>query len=301
MLAGPVQPKAPRAATITLCEAGEADANDGLVLLWALMLCVTHVGALKTLEEWARAVMLEAPQAHELGCKWVPSSESWPRGKFNVPCIYDPLVYAHQKVSWPEPTLDAIGLAMQAWRGNGHVDGLRGSLLKNYIHKPPIAIRPSIKDNKPRPRYRSWAVVRVAQLLLKRGVALRKLLHLDAAADEAKPAHVVMIELSQRVQVLEAELLAQKVACKKLQDAWRHAAGRLKEKNHAVTNARRDERAKLSEKHKGFRHQCRTEEVVRAEEAVKDELERKRRKANKAHARARAGRGGSTHWESIKP
>ena len=226
------------------CAAGHADANMSEVLLWALMLCVTHVGAVKKLETWARAVINEAPEAEALRTAWVPS---WPKSTvYRVSAIFDPICYAYQKVQWTEQALDSIGLAMQAWCDDGRVDKLTGILLKKYVYKPRLGPAKPESRREPPPRYRSWAIVRVARLLLDRGAALRRLLLLDADDEQALPSHVVMERLSLRVELLEAELREQQAASKRLQDAWRKAANRVKKKCKAVTEARRDERAKCA-------------------------------------------------------
>ena len=215
------------------------------VLFWSLMLCVTHVGTVKKLETWARAVILEAPQAEALRSAWVPSTEKWSKGVFQVSEIFDPIIHAH-KVEWREESLHAIALAMQAWCDDGRVDKLTGILLKKYVYKPRLGPAKPESRREPPPRYRSWAIVRVARLLLDRGAALRRLLLLDADDEQALPSHVVMERLSLRVELLEAELREQQAASKRLQDAWRKAANRVKKKCKAVTEARRDERAKCA-------------------------------------------------------
>ena len=220
------------------------------VLLWAFMLCVTHVGAVKKLETWAKSAILAAPEAEAHTAAWVPSEEKWPKGQYQVSSIFDPLMHAYQRVAWPEPALDAIGLAMQAWRSDGFVNGLTGQLLKHYIAKPPLGPRRQGSKRDPPPRYRSWAIVRVAQLLLSHGAALRRLLQLDADAEEAQPSDVVIARLSQRVETLEAQLDLEQAASKRLQDAWRHAAARAKSNNKKATAARVDERVKSKARQK---------------------------------------------------
>ena len=251
------------------CAAGHADANMSEVLLWALMLCVTHVGAVKKLETWARAVINEAPQAEALRTAWVPS---WPKSTvYRVSAIFDPICYAYQKVQWTEQALDSIGLAMQAWCDDGRVDKLTGDLLKKYVYKPRLGAPKAGSRRDPPPRYRSWVIVRVARLLLDRGAGLRRLLELDAGDEEAQPSHVVIERLGQRVEALEAELRAQQVASKRLQDAWRKAAGRVKTKSKAVTEARRAERAKGAAKAKEVQAEAKRK-ICEHAATVRDEI-----------------------------
>ena len=137
--------------------------------------------------------------------------------------IYVPLYEAHTGVVWTEKSLDAVGLAMQGWRGDGFIKNLRGDRLKNYINKPPLARRVD-RRTKPPPRYRSAAVVRVARLLVDHGVALRRLLNLaesDAAEELLKPSDVVIAELEMQVAELERKLSKEEASVKRLQDAWR--------------------------------------------------------------------------------
>ena len=208
------------------------------------MLCVTHRGRVKALDEWARKAVLEEADVSDA---WKPSAERWPRDPlFQAPSIYSPLIHAHKRVKWTVGALDSIGLAIQAWRGDGHVSGLKGALLKNYVYTPPLGPRVDRKTTPP-PRYRTRAVVRVAHMLLNHGAKLRQLLNLEEDSADAMPMHMVLERLEAENATLKAALLKEQAAAKRLQDAWRKAAGRLKKKNQAVTEARRDERAKACE------------------------------------------------------
>ena len=153
--------KKPKAEPIYLAERGETDAGMKEILFWSLLLCVTHRGRVKELESWGKAVILEEPNVNGT---WTPSAARWPKDPaFQASSIYSPLDHAHKRVAWTEGALDAVGLAMQGWRGEGYVNGLTGRLLKHYISKPPLGPRVDRRTTPP-PRYRSKAVVSVAKL-----------------------------------------------------------------------------------------------------------------------------------------
>ena len=275
--------KKPRAEAIYLAEQGEADASMREIIFYGLLLCVTHRGRVKELEEWAKKAVLEE---QFVSGAWTPA-ERWAKDKqFQAPSIFTPLTHAHRRVKWTEPALDSVGLAMQAWRGEGHVSGLTGEKLKHYISKPPMAARVDTKTAPP-PRYRSMAVVRVARLLVDHGTKLRKLLNLTEDSEDTKPMHIVLKELAAENATLKAALREEEAGARRLQDAWRKAAGRLKAQNKKATEARRDERTKLAEKHNGFKQEEKQRADKRAEAKKHDELERARRLRNEAHARAR--------------
>ena len=277
--------KEPRAASKVWWSPEQSDPNMQEILFMSLLLCVSSENV-SSLDIWVQKALAEEHDATDRTMLWQPSKERWPLQR-NISSIYTPLVHAFEEYSWPRDVLDAVGLAMQAWRGDGQVDGLSGQALATYISRPPLA--PGLTKKKPgAKRYKTWAVVRVARFLRRHGVALRKLLKLDAESDEAKPAYVVIAELDERIGELEADLARERAAVKRIQDAWRKAAGRLKQKNEAVTKARDEERAKLQPKLKAARVEIRVEEMERAEAHKSDELETARRLKREAHARARA-------------
>ena len=175
---------------------------------------------------------------------------------------------------------------MQAWRRDGQYDGLTGELLHNYLVRTPLACR-TCKKTAPPKRWRSWAVVKIGRLLYESAPALRKLLKLDVASEEAKSLHVVAAERAERISSLEAELKEQHAAAQHVQDAWRKAAGRLKKTHGAVTQARREERAKLSAKLSEERKALKPRAREEAEAKVADNIERVNRLRNEANARAR--------------
>ena len=238
---GEVDEKKPKAKPKKWFEPGEGDMNESEVLFSALLLCKSAESASNgrdELQKWSSAVLSEEKNAIELKQHWKPPTDK------RVPIdFFGPLIYVFKNRGWPRPELTAVGLAMQAWRGAGQFDGLTGDYLQNYFGRTPLAIKVSSK--RPAPvRWKSWAVVRIARLLHGSFHALRALLKLDAESEDAKPSFIVMAEQAERITSLERELQEQTAAANKIKKAWRMSAARLKAKNSAVTEARRDERSK---------------------------------------------------------
>jgi hypothetical protein len=97
----------------------------------------------KERSEWVRRVRLDRNGALQLKEKWTPLSldqGGW--GKKNgVSLIFEPMERAVRSV-WEDAELDAIGIAMQQWGGEGQFDGLRASQLRDWLsHTPPIRRR----------------------------------------------------------------------------------------------------------------------------------------------------------------
>ena len=127
----------------------------------------------------------------------------------------------------------------------------------------------------------------VAKLLHDNGAKLRRLLNITAESDDAKPMYTVLAELQAQNAELSRRLLEEQTSARRLQDAWRKAAGRLKVKNQAATAARRDEREKLHDERMGYRKEEQQRARERAEADVHDKLEREKRLKNGQAARAR--------------
>ena len=257
--------------------------NSSEVLFCALLLTKDAESApdgRSSLEHWSSAVLSEEKHALELEAAWKPRTD-----KRTAIDYFGPLERVFKR-SWPYAELDTVGLAMQAWRRDGQYDGLTGELLHNYLARTPFAAR-TCKKTAPPKRWRSWAVIKIGRLLYDSAPALRKLLKLDVASEEVKPLHVVAAERAERISSLEAELKEQHAAAQHVQDAWRKAAGRLKKTHGAVTQARREERAKLSAKLSEERKALKPRAREEAEAKVADNIERVNRLRNEADARAR--------------
>ena len=248
---------------------GEGNMNSSEVLFSALLLIKHAESALNgrsELQTWSSAVLTEEKRAMELAAAWKPPSD-----KRVVHDFFGRLNHVFNSRSWPRTELDAIGLAMQAWRCEGHVDGLTGELLHNYLGaRTPLAVRTCEKTAPPK-RWKSWAVVKIARLIHASAPALRTLLKLDVASEQAKPLHVVTAEQAERISSLEAELEQQKAAAKLITDAWRKSRERLKNKSKAVTEARRDERAKGVAKAKEVQAEARRK-IKEHAATVRDEI-----------------------------
>ena len=168
--------KEPKASPKDWIAKGEANMNESEVLFCALLLIKSTEKVPRgrdDLSKWSSAVLCEEKHATELQAAWTP-----PEDKRILTDFFGPLAYVFKKCQWPLHELDAVGLAMQAWRRAGHFNGLTGKLLHNYIIRTPLTVRTSSKTAPPA-RWRSWAVVRIARLLYESHSALRKLLKLD--------------------------------------------------------------------------------------------------------------------------
>ena len=131
------------------------------------MQVVDAQGRVEQLNNWASRVLEDEFSATQLKELWKP--EGWEKSKkYQVSEAFEPLEHAHKDVAWTEGALDDIALGMQAWRGEGHVDGLSGVLLKHYVRNPPLSAVVTKKRDPP-PRYRSWVIVRVARMLKAHG------------------------------------------------------------------------------------------------------------------------------------
>ena len=103
--------------------------------------------------------------------------------------------------------LTTIAAAMQYWDGAGRFEGLKGDDLSNYFKRSLKGTSKSKKKpNEGPPRWRSYSIVKVADLVLKHGVALRKALRLDdMEVDEVPTAYERAVAAKARVTELESE------------------------------------------------------------------------------------------------
>ena len=109
MLAESNWEKKPKDVSISFCEPGEAHAGMREILLWALMLCVTHRGKVDELNKWAKAVVAEKEAAEAGLTSWKPSAELWPRhNQLKVSIIHVPLQSAHKEFVWSDDVLEAM-------------------------------------------------------------------------------------------------------------------------------------------------------------------------------------------------
>ena len=232
--------KQPRSEAKVWFEPHEAHANMTEVLFFAFLLCA-HCNSVEELEAWAKKVVLEKTAAEELQEHWRPLEEKL--GGFplsnRASTLFSPMESAY-KYPWSEPTLDRIGLAMQAWRGDGQCDGLLASHLRNHTkrkEKDTLLGKRSGKRAGPR-RWKTWSIVRVAELVRTRGREMRSLLKLDLVPEEVPTlaerlawAEALGEATEAALAAKEAELAEERSARQRAEDAHRKAVARNLEKN----------------------------------------------------------------------
>ena len=194
------------------------------------------------LEKWASAVQVQVKRYPELHTV-LPNTSEW-RAKGNVvPSMFEPLHHAYTGGGWSTEALTKIGVAMQAWRGKGRINGLHAMHLREHLnHKTGLrAPGPSKKPKDGPPRWKTAAAVTtVAGLISKHGIALRRLLKLNMPVAEV-PTLETELEAARE---LAAQVPKLKTALKKAKDAHAHSAARLKKQKKGITKA---QRAKLKE------------------------------------------------------
>ena len=139
------------------------------MLLYAFLLVSDGRYAPDTVNRWAQTVLRERVHAEQLKEAWKPPRcDEW-KDYNKVAGIY---VFLERALSRrvADADLDTIGEAIQCWQGAGVADGLRKPEISRYINRPPLGPR---KDKKTpaKARWRSWSVVRVAELVANRGDA----------------------------------------------------------------------------------------------------------------------------------
>ena len=203
-----------------------------------------------------KKVSNERERALELRCAWKPLVDGT-NGfgtKNGSSLLFEPLQKAYTGKVWPKPLLHEIGMVMQLWDGPGSFDGrLDGQFLSTYLSrlkkKELKAVKVVSKDTPP-VRWRSWTVVYVADLILKHGVALRRLLGLDEMPEVVPTKEERLVEAAARITELEAQLAEARTARDKAQNAFRKAALRNKEaaetKRAAIKKAKANKAAQKS-------------------------------------------------------
>ena len=178
------------------------------------------------------------------------------------------------KSEWGKQRLDSIGKAIQMWRGPGQHDGLSFDNLKRHPRE--------VKGHWELPE----ALFGVASIRKSNLPKLRKLLNIQEDVEELPEAWEVIEELQAekenlgtKLEDMEAEkttiITDLKKKLKNKTDAHAICAKRLKTKNHAVTEARRDERNKVAKKYsrakEEMKESLRRESEVRLEEQLAEE------------------------------
>jgi hypothetical protein len=120
---------------------------------------------------WASEVVKERDAAEKEREKWVPLPHWGERNRFSK--LFAPITDAFATV-WTKLEVDAIVMVMNEWQGTGQVCGLRNNHVRTYIYDPPLGVNSSKRKGKRdgKPRYRSWAIVHVADLIQQKGSEL---------------------------------------------------------------------------------------------------------------------------------
>ena len=235
--------KQPYAKPVHWCPTGYVDLTDPEMLFCAFTIAAKGFDTAKEANQWAGKVWLDRSAAFQLKSEWKPAvggEAGWGEvKKCSTSALFNPMKRA-LKATWHEHELEAIGIQMQLWRGDGQFDGVRKGQLKEYIKKQPLGVQLS-KKTEPLPRWRTWSIVRIAEVVLKRGAEMRKLLKLDMAPDFVITAAERIEALEKRNRQLEEQVAAANVTAAKASDAHRKAAGRLKADKRKEREARKQE------------------------------------------------------------
>jgi hypothetical protein len=215
-------------------ESGKADPNESEILFFAFLL-VYSADRAADLHCWATKVAAERENAEQLREQWTPPPLSGPPGGEHgwamangVSALYEPMRRAYEGTQWPRPVLDLIGAAMQLWDGPGQHDDLRWQQLRNHLRtgaNKTIGIPAKPKGRAP-PRWRTWSIVRVADLVKRRGAEMRQLLKLDIDPEQLPPMRERLAEAEAHAAELEAEVARLREQRDLAQNRYRKAAVR---------------------------------------------------------------------------
>ena len=235
------------------------------MLFLALLVLSTHSSRAE-LEIWATSVLRQESAFVRAGSGYRLPAE-WQSNGGKVAPIFDPLAYAYGH-EHSTALLDPVATAMQAC---AKIDGrLDAEKLKTHRRW----------QNDKKTKGKQWktpaALFGVARLVLHRGRELRAALRIDTpreelptAAEQIAARDRQLAESKRQAAAAQAKLEKQVEAAtawaRKSKDAHRKAAGRLQTKIHAVTDARKDERAKVAARSKAERAAA----TARAREARK--------------------------------
>jgi hypothetical protein len=123
--------------------------------------------------------------------------------------LFDPMRLAYCDTAWSDAELDWIGKAMQLWDGPGQRDDLRATSFRNHMRKDEKLMPRGVgRDNKTKgpPRWRTWSIVLVADLIHTRGPELRRQLKLDLVPEKVLAAHERVALAEKHSKELEDEL-----------------------------------------------------------------------------------------------
>ena len=187
---------------------------------------------------------LELPRLEEMGRMWTPAVPAdWSTERRVFGRLLQPVLQSIQVRH--ASFFEQAAAALQVLRLPGHRDGVQPAQLRSYFYAPPkeLAVNSKKKGAAGRARWAGRALIRVADLLWRHGVELRKVM--KGAFDELPSAAEEMERLAERVAKLEKQLEVEKVKKEQAQAAHRQSSGRLKLKNKAATDARKHEHKKM--------------------------------------------------------
>ena len=234
-------------------------ANDTEKLLWALLIWHSGHYSASELKLWAKAALQERSQAEALKEAWVPKL-AWDSTN-TVSGLFDPVVKAFHQTAWSNPDLDALGRAIQGWEGDGAFDNLTVVQLRDYIKVKPLSFGKSKKRAGP-PRFRSWQLLQAAEIILKKGAAIRHALGGDVEMEKVPTSHERAAAAAAQVIELQSELDVAKEALRKAADARRKVAERT-----AAKAAARPEKREAAKQQKQQKQQKQKQQVAAAVEA----------------------------------
>lgn len=229
-----------RAATCQWFEPGLADPNMTEILFFGFLLAQHSGLSAGDLRRWATQVVADRPRAQELGAAWKPLTENdgengfakeGPRSE-----LWEPVKKALVEHSWSKPELGKIADAMSTWNGEGCYGGLNHEHLYQYFNKskPKLGLRPNKKDPAP-PRWRTWSIVLVADLVKRHLTEMRRVLNLDAPEDEI----VTPLERTQRAEVESERLTVENARLREERDKAQNAYRKASNRNADSAKARR--------------------------------------------------------------
>ena len=275
-----MQPKNFRNKSVHWFERSPGDANATEELFFASLVLQYASLTVEKLNEWASEVLVHETAYRQQGAAWTPPAEWKPARGRDHPLV-KVLVDAYMCDRKTEDKLDQIGTAIQAWPCTepGQFDDLTEDKLRQHFSWAGNAKVAKAGHAKARLRR---ALIPVAALVKRKGVELRKLLRLDAAASPPptrEQQHAALVRRADLAELCTAtEVKRRKVADNKVSQYGK----RLKLKSKAATDARRAEHkkmAKLSAKQK-------KEVMARARAARAKVQEAMRKKAEEAAAKA---------------
>ena len=301
ILAGEAKEKTARKEKYIWFDPKPSDPNEMEVLLYALLLCWHAVSCqgVADLQSWAKKVSSYVDEAEMLTVQWTPPEKVWPVNN-SISSMYDPMHAAFSNVCNIDD-LGTIAAAMRLWDGPGRCDELDGKMLSNYRLKGYRAVSKNRKKpNEGPPRWRSWVIVYVAELIHRHGRALRRALKLDdMEVDEVPTAHERALTAEARVAELELDLEALGAQLKKAEEAKRKAAERgklaMQRKREAVAKVRAAEAVKVKAKIEvaTVKLESKTKRALEAaeerlEERYEEDTSKRAKQVSVARGRARA-------------